>query len=333
VVERPPGELVQRRGDVVGAELGEPVGGGRPGQAGRGSGALRHPVPDPGPGLFPVGQRGRVALGDDAPGRDHRHPVGQVLRLVHVVRGQQDGLAERGQVLDHLPRLAPGRGVEPGGRLVEEEQFRVAGQGDRHIEPPLLPAGQLVHPRVPLLLQPDQADHLVHWPGIGVEAGVHPDRLGDRQVGLHAGGLEHDADPALQRGPLPAGVVPEHGHLAAVAGAVPLQDLDRGGLSRPVGPEQGEDLAPADVQVDAVHGPHAGVGLHQPAHVHRERPAVAGAAGRCTPGPGLARQRGHAVIPARSHGSPAPLLRRRSRPAGPRRPGAMIMAQVSLEPH
>src|SRR5262249_54783021 len=115
---------------------------------------------------------------------------------------------------------------------------------------------------------------------------------------------------------LPAGVVPEHGHLAAVAGAVPLQDLDRGGLARPVRPEQGEDLAPADVQVDAVHGPHARVGLHQPAHVHRGRAAVAGAAGRCAPGPGLARPRGHAVIPARSPGSPASLS-----PAVPAAPG------------
>lgn len=75
------------------------------------------------------------------------------------------------------------------------------------------------------------------------------------------------------------------------------------------------------------------VTANQPAHVHRERPAVAGAAGRCTSGSGLARQRGHAVIPARSPGSPAPLSSRHARPAGPRRPGAMIMAQVSLEPH
>jgi hypothetical protein len=64
---------------------------------------------------------------------------GQVLRLVHVVRAQQDRLAERGEVLDDLPRLVPGRGVEPRRGLVEEQQVRVAGQGDGDVQPPLLP--------------------------------------------------------------------------------------------------------------------------------------------------------------------------------------------------
>src|SRR3954451_7117216 len=40
------------------------------------------------------------AAGDDLPARDDRHPVGEALRLVHVVGGEEDGLAEVAQAGD-----------------------------------------------------------------------------------------------------------------------------------------------------------------------------------------------------------------------------------------
>ncbi len=67
-------------------------------------------------------------------------PVGEALRLVHVVGGQEDGLAEVAQSGDHAPRLAARRRVEAGRRLVEEEQVRVADQRHADVEPPLLAA-------------------------------------------------------------------------------------------------------------------------------------------------------------------------------------------------
>ena len=56
--------------------------------------------------------------------------------------GEEDRLAEVAQAGDHLPGLAPRRGVEAGGRLVEEEQLGVADQGHADVEAALLAAGE-----------------------------------------------------------------------------------------------------------------------------------------------------------------------------------------------
>ena len=66
-------------------------------------------------------QLARRALGEDPAVLDDRHAVGQRLRLVEVVRGQQDGLAELAQRRAPRPRRRAARRVEAGGRLVEED--------------------------------------------------------------------------------------------------------------------------------------------------------------------------------------------------------------------
>ena len=99
----------------------------------------------------------RAALGDDPARRDDRHAIRQPLRLVHVMRGEEDRLARALQVRDHLPGLAARRGVEAGRRLVEEEQLGVADQGDADVEAPLLAAGELGGAVVGLSAEADQA--------------------------------------------------------------------------------------------------------------------------------------------------------------------------------
>ena len=156
-----------------------------------------------------------------------------------------------GEVLHDLPRVASRVRIESGGRLVEEQELRVPGEGDGDIQTALLAAGELVHAGVPLLGEPDEVDHLVHVPGRGVEARVEGDRLADREVGVDARGLQDDADPLLEIGLGPRRVVAEDRDLAGRPVAVALQDLDRGRLPGAVRAEQGEDLAPVDVEVDA----------------------------------------------------------------------------------
>ena len=65
------------------------------------------------------------------------------------------------------------------------------------------------------------------------------------------------------------GIVAEHRHLAAVARAVALEDLDGGGLAGAVGPEQPEHLAAAHLDVDPAHGLVLAVALAQVAHLDR----------------------------------------------------------------
>jgi hypothetical protein len=88
------------------------------------------------------GQLVRRTVRDDPAGRQDQDPVSQLLGLVEVVRGQQDGgLLAVGQPVHQVVEFAPGLGVEPGRRLVEEQQLGPAHDADRHVQAAPLPAG------------------------------------------------------------------------------------------------------------------------------------------------------------------------------------------------
>ena len=205
----------------------------------------------------------RRARRDDAPGRDDRDAVGEGLRLVHVVRGEEDRLAQVAQAADHVPGLAARRGVEAGGRLVEEEQLGVADQGEGDVEPPLLPARERRGPGVRLLGEADQLHRLVDVARGGVVAGVLLDGLPRRELRDQPGLLEDEADAVAPGAIRLLRIDAEHAHLAGVAGAVALEDLDRGRLARAVRSDEGEDLAGADLEIDPPHRLEAVVGLAQ----------------------------------------------------------------------
>src|SRR6266511_4300317 len=190
--------------------------------------------------------------------------VGELLRLVHVVGGEQDRLAEVAQALHQLPRAAPGRGIEAGGRLVEEEQVGVADDAEGEVQAALLAAGQRPGPRRPLVAETDHVDHLGGVARVRVVAAEQRDDLLDAQLAVDAGGLEHDADPFAE-GPLAAlRVEAEHLDLAGGAAPVALQDLHRGRLAGPVGAEQGEALALGHLEVDPGDRLDLPIGLAQP---------------------------------------------------------------------
>ena len=69
--------------------------------------------------------------------------------------------------------------------------------------------------------------------------------------------------PALRR------VVAEHGHVAAAAVAVALEDLDRRRLARAVRAEQADHLAALDAEREAAHGLDVAVALPQVVHLDR----------------------------------------------------------------
>ena len=63
---------------------------------------------------------GRVEREDLAVVHD-RDPVAELVRLLHVVRREQDRLARGVQLAEDLPQREPALRVEPGGRLVHEQ--------------------------------------------------------------------------------------------------------------------------------------------------------------------------------------------------------------------
>ena len=85
----------------------------------------------PEPALQLVGR----SLDDHAAVVDDGQPVGKAVRLVEVVRRQQDGqLLDRRQAGDLVPHLGTGLRVEAGGGLVEEEHRRASDETDGDVE-------------------------------------------------------------------------------------------------------------------------------------------------------------------------------------------------------
>jgi hypothetical protein len=83
----------------------------------------------------------RGAFGDDLAVVQHSDPVGELVGLLEVLRGEEDGDAARDQVPHDLPHAAAAARVQPGGRLVEEDHPRGADQGHREVQPPAHAAG------------------------------------------------------------------------------------------------------------------------------------------------------------------------------------------------
>ena len=85
----------------------------------------------------------RRALGDLAAAVDDGDPVGELVGLVEVLRGQQHRAAVGDEAADRVPHLAAGARVQAGGRLVEEDQRRARDQACREVEPPAHAAREL----------------------------------------------------------------------------------------------------------------------------------------------------------------------------------------------
>ena len=113
-----------------------------------------------------------AALGDDPAVVEQRDPVRQLVRLGQVLGGEQDRDALVGQLPDRPPELLPAARVEPGGRLVEEEQRGPRDHADREVEAPAHAARVGLHPPVAGVLEAE----------LGQQRGAAVGRLARRQV-------------------------------------------------------------------------------------------------------------------------------------------------------
>lgn len=200
-----------------------------------------------------------AAVGDDATAGQNDDAVGELLRLVQVVGGQQDRHVEVGDAADEVVKVAAGLRVEAGGRLVEKEHPWGADQADRHIEAAPLTAGQLQDLPVLLSGEADPREQVVDRPRAGtlrggvraVELAEVVQRLAHPPAGVIAPRLQDDAEVG------PPGVLPadrldaQHPHVPGRRRPEALEDLDRRRLTRAVGAEQRHDLTDPDGEVQA----------------------------------------------------------------------------------
>ncbi len=145
--------------------------------------------------------------------------------------------------LDEIPRTSTSRRIEAGRRLVEEQQLGAADDPQRQVDPTTLTARQRTDAFVDLLLQTDQADHLVDGSRAPITPAVQRDHLTHGELDLDTGGLQDDADPIAE---VPTGlgrVLAEHPCPPGRCSAVALENLDRRRLAGAVLSEQCIDLA------------------------------------------------------------------------------------------
>src|SRR5215218_11210137 len=77
---------------------------------------------------------GEGAVGDDPTLLEDRDPVGELFGLVQVLGGEQHRRALPGELLDAVPYLDAPLGVEPGGRLVEEDDRRIPDEAHGDVQ-------------------------------------------------------------------------------------------------------------------------------------------------------------------------------------------------------
>ena len=205
-----------------------------------------------------------------------RHPVRERLRLLEVVRRQQDRRPRRHQLADHLPRAPARLRVQAGRRLVEQQQLGRAVDRERDLQTPLLAAGELLDAHVATMGEVQPLEVCVDVPAAAGEPRPQRSGLAHRQLTGEAALLEHDPGPRPHGPALAQRVVPEHAHGAGGGRAVALERLERRRLARAVGAEQGEDLSALHAEVDPVDGDVLAVDAPQSRYFdHGPQPAAA----------------------------------------------------------
>jgi hypothetical protein len=181
-----------------------------------------------------------------APGGDHLavaengDPVGELVRLVQLLGGQEDGDAAGHKLADGLPHHAAAARVETGGRLIEEDDARAADQGHRQAEQATHAAG-VGRRRLPGRVGQVEP---VEQPG-GAPPPFGPAQvvqvrhqqqvlLAGEQV-VDRGELAGDPDRRPYRRRVPGHVKACEAHLAAVGVHQRRHDLHGGGLAGAVG--------------------------------------------------------------------------------------------------
>ena len=163
----------------------------------------------------------------------------------------------RAQLRQEAQELAARRGVEPAGRLVEEEKLRAHEERLRELGAPLEPARERAHPVAPALGQTEASRHRLDGGAEGrtgepVEMPVVDEVLLHGERAVHARVLEDDAQAAADPVGLARHVVSEHARGTAAGGEQGGKDPKERALAPAVRTEEAEELAALDAQRDAV---------------------------------------------------------------------------------
>src|ERR1035441_7739072 len=208
-----------------------------------------------------AGDRGlqfcRRALGNDAAVIDDRQAIAQSVGLVHIMRGNHDGLAEAVVVANDLPQQQARLRIEPGAGLVQKQHFGIVhhSAGDRQALHHA--AGKGAHHVAGAVRQPKLFQQFIGAPlpvaGALPEVGaVKSQDFARRERKIQIGALRHHADQPLGLHLFPPPI--EFADKDPTAGGLRPrgQTSDGGRFPRAVGAEQTENFTRADFEGDPI---------------------------------------------------------------------------------
>ena len=232
-------------------------------------------------------QRLRRSLGDDPAAVDDPDVVGELVGLLQVLGGEEDGGAFVVQPPHLLPdRLAADR-VEAGGRLVEEEDARLVDQRRGKVEAPLHPARVGADPAVGGGGEVDPLQQVIGAPaalrgGDALQRRLQADQLAAGHQRVERRFLEGDADRPAHRPRFLDHVVPGDGGAPAGWQQQRRQHPHGRRLAGAVGAEEAVDLARLDLEVDSLHCEHLVEAALQPFDHDRRHQASVGSTCRAS---------------------------------------------------
>ena len=146
----------------------------------------------------------RRALAHDHAAVDDRQAIAQLVGLLEVLRGEEDGRALLVDALHLVPDGQAAGGVQAGGGLVEEQHLGPVHERAREVQPALHAAAVALDAAVGGVLELDQREQLLG--PLGRLARGHPEqpRLQDQQLAavlarVQPGLLQRDADLVPRR--------------------------------------------------------------------------------------------------------------------------------------
>jgi hypothetical protein len=197
-------------------------------------------------------------VGDDPSTSEHGEHVAEPLRLVHIVRGEDDRETLGAQPVDQLPDGDPRLRIEAGRGLVEEEEARAVHDRAGKHQPPLVAARQGVRLLARVRAQLEALEELPD----ALTQGARPrpevfrgdqEVLLDGEVAVEGVLLGADADEALGARQVLARIGLLEEDLPRVGGQEAVQHAQGRGLAGAVRAEQAVDLSRSADEIHAIH--------------------------------------------------------------------------------
>ena len=186
---------------------------------------------------------------------DDRHARAQLLELGKDVAADDDRLAQRPELTKQLAQLHARPRIQSGRRLVEQEHLRIVDQRVGQTQALLHAPRQRLDVRVSLVCQVDQVEQVADHPppaggGNPIAAAEEVQVLPDLHVVVDAERIRHESRDAAHLVGVPRDRVAADLGLARVRLEQGREDAQGGRLSRAVRPDETEDLARLDREVD-----------------------------------------------------------------------------------